>query len=117
MANVYSPQHGYAGGLPFNPSRCSASVVNDVGWRSHQCVRKATVREDGHGWCKQHAPSAEKARTEAADRAYREKMERQPAVVASRLSLRVKALEEAIDAYENDLITLARLLAIRRHAE
>lgn len=46
--------------------KCEAQVSPNTRWpRFTQCSRIATIREDGKVWCKQHAPSAKKARDEA----------------------------------------------------
>jgi len=47
--------------------RCSGKVSSGSGWGSHQCSRKASVEEGGKWWCKQHLPSAEKARRETSE--------------------------------------------------
>jgi len=55
-------------------TQCSASVW-DV-WHSHRCHRNGTVHEEGKWWCKQHSPSAEKARREASKARWDAKMNR-----------------------------------------
>ena len=52
--------------------RCAASVFGDD-VRSYQCSRRASVVEDGKWWCRQHAPSFERARLEASERRYQAK--------------------------------------------
>jgi hypothetical protein len=49
---VYTPRRGY--GQP-RQDQCAAGVMS--GFHYSQCSRKPSVQEDGHGWCKQHAPS------------------------------------------------------------
>jgi hypothetical protein len=39
----------------------------------HRCTRSGTVQEDGQWWCRQHAPSAVKARRDEREAAYRAK--------------------------------------------
>lgn len=43
-----------------DPKRCFA-VVSKY-WPPSQCSRKGVIEEDGHIWCRQHAPSAVKKR-------------------------------------------------------
>ncbi len=51
-----------------NEKRCSQQVrVKGLGWPTYQtCARSGVVLEDGKWWCKQHAPSAVKARRDKA---------------------------------------------------
>jgi len=63
----------YKGPREPDPERCAASVSEGF-WR-YQCSRKVSVTEAGYGWCRQHAPSAVKARCEARDRRYRAEMD------------------------------------------
>ena len=46
--------------------RCADRIFS--GGRSHQCSRAGVVEENGKLWCKQHAPSSEKARRDARDK-------------------------------------------------
>lgn len=81
MPWVYmGPLFGPDGGKGPRPGRCAASVDEKDGGRwgsNHQCSRtKGLVREpDDDGfereWCKQHAPSAERARAEKSRQAMR----------------------------------------------
>lgn len=50
--------------------RCAKHVFGD--YVSHQCTRRGVVEEDGAVWCRQHVPSAVKARREEASRKYQE---------------------------------------------
>jgi hypothetical protein len=52
-------------------SRC-VKVVRSGGFRT-QCSPNAVVAENGHHWCKQHAPSAVRARQEAANERFERK--------------------------------------------
>lgn len=45
---------------------CAAIVHDTQSWRGRNCTRAGTVHENGKYWCKQHAPSAEKARRDKA---------------------------------------------------
>lgn len=57
---------------PVDPTRCRASVhEKGRGCLIYQCQRKAVQGK----WCKQHHPDAIKARNEASERRYRERME------------------------------------------
>jgi len=47
-----------------DPARCSHTGMFGT-YHLSQCTRKASVTEEGKGWCKQHAPSSVKARDEA----------------------------------------------------
>jgi hypothetical protein len=67
MPFVYKPHGLYA--AKFNPARCAASVR--VGYHSTQCTATGVLKEDGHTWCRKHAPSAEKARRAKSDEKYR----------------------------------------------
>jgi len=45
--------------------RCSENVRGEGQWgwmHPHQCSRRGVITEEGNLWCKQHAPSAVKAR-------------------------------------------------------
>ena len=51
--------------------RCSEKVANNERWVNvFPCRRKGVVEEDGKWWCKQHSPSAKKARREARSAKY-----------------------------------------------
>jgi len=56
-----------------DPKRCHAMVMARPGWYKYQCARRGVVEEDGQLWCKQHAPSAVKARADARTLKYEEK--------------------------------------------
>ena len=58
-----------------DPNRCCESVPVRGSWGYVQCSRRAVVHEDGKGYCRQHAPSAVKAREEAARKEWAEKHE------------------------------------------
>lgn len=61
MSSVYKPNSQFE--AKFDPKRCAASVSQgDRGFSYGQCVRKGVLTEEGHLWCKQHAPSTEAAR-------------------------------------------------------
>lgn len=50
---------------------CSAATWS--GWHERPCTRRGSVEEDGKWWCKQHAPSAQKARDDERNRKYEAK--------------------------------------------
>ena len=52
---------------PDDPKRCQEHVPDSTGWGFPQCSRRWTVEEDGGKWCKQHSPSAVKARQKKAE--------------------------------------------------
>lgn len=60
MTSIYWPHSRLYPDL--DPKHCHARVRSDDDWIAHQCNRKAVIDEDGARWCKQHAPSAQKAR-------------------------------------------------------
>lgn len=63
MTSVYRPH--WKTGPALDPERCAASVSGvSQGIRSYQCQRRVKLTEDGYGWCRQHAPSAVRARRE-----------------------------------------------------
>lgn len=65
MKTVWQPtgmQSRY--GHKVDEEKCRASVYSGGSFHWHQCDRKATVQEDGYGWCKQHAPSSKRKRLE-----------------------------------------------------
>ena len=68
MTRVWNGFYGRGGKL--NKEFCAASVTSPGVWSSHQCSRKVAVQEEGHGWCRQHAPSAQKKRDEAREAKY-----------------------------------------------
>lgn len=47
-----------------DPAFCSHSALFG-GYHLRQCSRKVSLTENGRGYCKQHAPSVEKARDDA----------------------------------------------------
>lgn len=50
----------------YDPNRCWQWVYTGFyGHPTKQCERKGSIKEDGHGWCRQHAPSLVKARDAA----------------------------------------------------
>lgn len=55
---------------PTKEERCSKDVFDLSIYSSHQCYRRWTVEEDGSKWCKQHAPSSQKARDKASGAHY-----------------------------------------------
>ena len=56
--------------------KCVTEVSNGQGgWDWHRCSREAIVTEDGKGYCKQHAPSNVKARSDATMARYRAKLD------------------------------------------
>lgn len=73
MPHVYTPHNRFK--PPRDPAKC-AKAVHNGGRESgfHQCTRKGRVEEEGYRWCKQHAPSTERARLKKIDaRAARER--------------------------------------------
>lgn len=48
--------------------KCSGTIHRD--YQFHQCSRRGLIEEDGQLWCKQHAPSAVKARREKSNDRY-----------------------------------------------
>jgi hypothetical protein len=59
--HVWKPHNSYYGGPDL--TRCRYRVPSrDRSPLPSQCTRKAVVQECGYGWCKQHAPSALKAK-------------------------------------------------------
>lgn len=116
MTNLYRPvsRPGIGRGPAVDPAKCEASVdTAGVLWRSHQCPRKWKVTEDGHHWCSQHAPSAEKARSDAAYKNYVAKAQASPGIQLGYALRRVRKLEQAIDDYVDSRISLQELQAIR----
>ena len=52
--------------IPPDDERCSKDNVSDgTGWHFGRCKRRGTVKENDKLWCKQHSPSATKARRQA----------------------------------------------------
>lgn len=75
--SIYEPRpNGFQRMSPaVDLSRCRAQVYEQVSRNFSQCARRASVQEEGLGFCKQHAPSAERARMAASaerDRRQRE---------------------------------------------
>lgn len=60
-------------------NQCQMKVFTKSIWdiHGHQCTRKGVVKEDGKHWCRQHAPSAQKARDEKIDKEYRRRQRAQ----------------------------------------
>jgi hypothetical protein len=44
--------------------------MDDTGWHLTQCSRNGKYEEEGKHWCRQHSPSATKARQKASDQRY-----------------------------------------------
>lgn len=61
---VYTPDARW-GDHPVDRGKCRKRMHGEGYYRASQCTRKAVVEEEGYGWCKQHAPSAAKARQDA----------------------------------------------------
>lgn len=57
-----------------DPGRCYKDVWDQ--FHSHQCCRRGSIEEDGKRWCRQHLPSAVKARNEAQQRKWKEGYDR-----------------------------------------
>ncbi len=51
---------------------CNKQIWEPRGTGFHPCSRKGVIEEDGRHWCRQHAPSAVKARQEKSDARYDE---------------------------------------------
>ena len=51
-------------------TRCEATFMDDTGWHLTQCSRNGKYEEEGKHWCRQHSPSATKARQKASDQRY-----------------------------------------------
>jgi hypothetical protein len=110
MTAVYTPSNNPVHTpRPPDPNRCAASVYGAGAWHSHQCRRPAVNREEGHGWCRQHTPSAEQARRTEADRKYRERAQRTSPARMVRLNARVAVLERAIDQFARGQIDATAL--------
>ena len=85
---------------------CAATVVNN--WNRYPCSRNGVVEEDGKWWCRQHAPSAVKARREKASARYNAKWEAEQTqtVRFAATTLRKRGqndLADALDAYISGL--------------
>lgn len=85
--------------------RCSARPHNTTSGGTHLCSRTAVVTEDGKPYCRQHLPSAVKAKTEAA----KQRADKGDSEAAKEIELRrraacfddlVVALEAASDALD-----------------
>lgn len=77
---------------PFQPERCKACVGEPGRMiRSHQCTR----RKVKDGWCAQHHPDADRARTEASMERWRARFNASPIGVLSKAQARLTALEAA----------------------
>ncbi len=48
--------------IKLDPKRCARGLMDN--YKSYQCRRKGSIEEDGHIWCKTHAPSNIKAKRE-----------------------------------------------------
>ena len=59
---VYEQNNRYAT-HPVDPKKCRKRMFK--AYSAYQCSRPAVVEEEGYGWCRQHAPSAAKARDNA----------------------------------------------------
>ncbi len=88
---LYKPHRAEFDAKP-NPKLCAQSVMSKGSWHAHQCQRGVVVNELGHGWCRQHAPSFEKAKQ--AEKEARWKSENQ----ARDYSAKVKLAEAAVVA-------------------
>lgn len=78
-----------------DPTRCQKMIWNGsyVGWRGHQCSRKATIE----GYCKQHHPDTEKKREAASMDRYaakeRERVAHDPLRLLHAATARIATLE------------------------
>lgn len=96
-----------------DPKLCSKFIFGGA-WHGHQCNRKAVLQEPESGeysdkkikgWCKQHAPSSVKARSEKRD-AHWAQMRKGQARMWALDAARDKISDAAIEAYkvENDQV-------------
>lgn len=94
---IYSSNNSFR--PPLDKTRCVEAVHEEgrgVGF--YQCLRKAIVQRDGHGYCRQHDPAAVAARRKASE-------------------LRWQERENANDATEREAKRLAALLGVNGRAE
>ena len=77
--------------------RCQQRVFAD--YHLHQCTRKGVVGEEGKVWCKQHLPSAVKARREESNRQWAEKHDSERLLRTTRDAL----IEAVLDEVGGDL--------------
>lgn len=71
MAHRYVYEKGPGTYLEVDKKLCRASVPDNYGVGSHQCVRKAKVFDkEGLGWCTQHSPEKDAARKAKASAKY-----------------------------------------------
>ena len=59
MTRRYDQWTGRPEGIPEDPTRCVASVMDETGWHSYQCKRKRGYGPNGE-YCKQHAKRIER---------------------------------------------------------
>ena len=63
--------------IPPDNERCQKNNVSDgTGWHYDRCKRRGAVKEENKLWCKQHAPSAEAARSQESSKRWDQKMQR-----------------------------------------
>ena len=81
---------------------CSKEVWRGFGFGHNFCTRNGSVQEDGKWWCKQHAPSAEKARDDERNRKYETEVARRKKQHAATLAQYeiVKYARELMDGVE-----------------
>jgi len=71
MAHIFTYSRSNNFERPVDKKLCRASVPDNYGVGSHQCVRKAKVFDkEGLGWCTQHSPERDAARKAKANAKY-----------------------------------------------
>lgn len=82
MVHIWRPHWSYE---KIDPTRC-ASAVHDGGGsvEFHQCTRRGIIEEDGHLWCRVHAPSAEAERNRIASEKYEAERKRSNDIAVAR---------------------------------
>ncbi len=75
--------------MSIDPTRCKEQVWSGSVFHSRQCNRKA-VKD---GYCNQHHPDAVKARAEAAEAKYKERMAKSPYAQLAKLKTEHDKLE------------------------
>ena len=120
---IWTPRFGHQ--KP-NLEHCRAAVRpvgrRGFGFDRHQCIRPAVLYEEErgetYGFCKQHAPSAEKRRCDANTKrwdnkvqASREKADRIKKEAAANVAAK-KALEEIASGHNNPRELAAKVLAM-----
>lgn len=81
--------------------RCEATIPTQGGWHRGRCSRKGSAKENGKWWCFQHAPSAEKERSdkrhEQFEAEWEAKKAKQPANVRKAAIRECLSIAEAIE--------------------